>query len=180
MGLHEALIEQLLTIVDTQFDHEIEHQPACHLSQAEFFQLAPHQLPAQLRHWLQHDLSALAGLASGAGLDGLPVRRRADERIRVLGEFYQRACLCSVSAADTATWQGRRVVEMLRERREQDARLIETLAGGGEIVVAAPQGRALECYALCGATALRRLLWNNLTRVYTCLGMGHVELPCSD
>lgn len=180
MDLHEALTQQLLKIVDTEFDHEIECQPACHLHQAEFFQLAPHQLAPSMQLWLQNDLPALSGRPVQTSLHSQVLKRRADERMRLLGEFYQRACLCSVSAAEAATWQGRRVVEMLSERREQDALLIEALAAGGEIVVAVPYGRQLDCYALGGAVALRRLLWNNLTRVYSCLGMGHVDLPCSD
>lgn len=180
MDLHEALTQQLLTIVDTEFDHEIECQPAYQLRSAEFFLMAPHQLAPSMQPLLHVDLPVLAGRPAHASLHSHTLKRRADERMRLLGEFYQRACLCSVSAADEATWQGRRVVEMLRERCEQDALLIEALAANGEIVVAVPSGRQLECYALGGAAALRRLLWNNLTRVYSCLGMGHVDLPCSD
>lgn len=180
MSLRQALIQQLLTIVDTELDHEIGRQPSCRLSEAEFFQLSPAELAPAVRHWLQHDLSGLARRPEKASVHSQPLKRSGDERFRLLGDFYQRASLCSVPAADAATWQGRRVVEMLRARRERDAQLIEALASGGDIVVAVPAGRMADYYAICGAVALRRLLWNNLVRAYTCLGMGHVDLPHSD
>lgn len=37
MGFYETLTQQLLTIIDTKFDPEIECQPTRHLHQAELF-----------------------------------------------------------------------------------------------------------------------------------------------
>lgn len=61
MGFYETLTRQLLTIIDTKFDPEIECQPTRHLHQAELFQLEPRQLVPAMRALLQDDQMILSG-----------------------------------------------------------------------------------------------------------------------
>ena len=176
MNLRSELFQQLVRVIREDRDDEPERQPSRPLDAHDLHRCLSSEVPASLQ-WPLEMAWAICRQQWAHRLLSCRLARRDDADVELLGDFYQRACLVSLSAAAEAQCRGHRVQQALEQRHADDLRIIRALAGEGAIFPCVPTRERLEFYRLSGLRAASALLWNNLVRFYSGVGIGFLEEP---